>query len=79
MEQTPQQDKHRRPGQEKTIENPAPVENNTNDEDAIESVPLYRNFKLVIPGFLGTHRTCDRCILLVYGHARICLDRRCVH
>jgi membrane fusion protein (multidrug efflux system) len=52
MDQTKGRDKHPLPGKEKPVEHPAPAVDIDEDEVSIESVPLYRNFKLVIPVFV---------------------------
>jgi membrane fusion protein (multidrug efflux system) len=52
MDQSKERDKHPMPGQEKPLERTAPGVDNGDDADAIDSLPLYRNFKLVIPVFV---------------------------
>jgi membrane fusion protein, multidrug efflux system len=52
MDQSKERDKHPLPRKEKPIEQPVPSGGNGDDAEAIESVPLYRNFKLVIPLFV---------------------------
>ncbi len=52
MEQAPRQDHQRPHGQNVQAEHQASSSDGGNDEDAIESVPLYKNFKLVIPLFI---------------------------
>jgi membrane fusion protein (multidrug efflux system) len=52
MEQPPRQDHQRPQAQNVRAEHQSPTPEGGNDEEPIESVPLYRNFKLVIPLFI---------------------------
>lgn len=52
MDQSKQRDKRPLPGQEIPLVRPAPAVENGDDGATIESVPLYRNFKVVIPVFI---------------------------
>ena len=52
MEQAPRQDHQRPQGQNVRAEHQPAAPDSGNDEESIESVPLYRNFKLVIPLFI---------------------------
>ena len=52
MEQAPRQDSQRPQGQNVRAEHQPAAPDSGNDEESIESVPLYRNFKLVIPLFI---------------------------
>jgi membrane fusion protein (multidrug efflux system) len=52
MEQTPRQGQQRQPAHQPGVEGPPPSGNGASEEEAIESLPLYRNFKVVIPLFI---------------------------
>ena len=52
MEQASHQDQHRSQGQNIRADHQPPPPDGGNDEEPIESVPLYKNFKLVIPLFV---------------------------
>jgi membrane fusion protein (multidrug efflux system) len=52
MEQTPGQGKEHKQKQDVREENPSLSMNGGHDEQSIETVPLYRNFKVVIPLFV---------------------------
>lgn len=52
MKQTPREDQHGQHGQQPQVESPPPADNGAGEEQAIESLPLYRNYKVVIPLFI---------------------------
>jgi membrane fusion protein (multidrug efflux system) len=52
MEQTPRQDQQRPQSQGGHMEIPPPATNGGNGDQPIDSVPLYKNFKVVIPLFV---------------------------
>ena len=52
MEQGPREDQQRPQSQQGRAEHLPPSPDAGNDEESIESVPLYRNFKIVIPLFI---------------------------
>ncbi len=52
MEQTPGQEQQRTQTREGRQDNPLPANNGENDDQPVDSVPLYKNFKVVIPLFV---------------------------
>ena len=52
MEEKPRQDQQRPQMREGRAEGPPPAPNNGNGDQPVDSVPLYKNFKLVIPLFI---------------------------
>jgi len=52
MKQTPRQDEQPQHGPQPRVENSPLANNGEGEEEAIESLPLYRNYKVVIPLFV---------------------------